>query len=69
MIMRTLSVSRSFRFVFLMLCLVIATPVIAQAPRTIEAFRAQYDAMMANYEQLFAAEGNIQGQMRAQQGR
>jgi len=69
MIMRTLSVSRSFRFVFLMVCLVIATPVIAQAPRTIEAFRAQYDAMMANYEQLFAAEGNIQGQMRAQQGR
>jgi hypothetical protein len=69
MIMRTLSVSRSFRFVFLMVCLVIATPVIAQAPRTIEAFRAQYDAMMANYEQLFAAEGNIQGQMRARQGR
>ena len=69
MIMRTLSVSRSFRFVFLMLCLVIATPVNAQAPRTIEAFRAQYDTTMANYEQLFAAEGNIQGQMRAQQGR
>jgi hypothetical protein len=69
MITRTLSVSRSFRFVFLMLCLVIAAPVIAQAPRTIEAFRAQYDIMMANYEQLYAAEGNIEGQMRARQGR
>jgi hypothetical protein len=66
---RTLSMSRSFRFVFLMLCLAIAAPVMAQAPRTIEAFRAQYDSVMANYEQLFAAEGNIQGQMRAQQGR
>jgi len=41
----------------------------AQARGTIEAVRAQYDVMMANYQQLYAAEGNIDGQMRAQQGR
>jgi len=48
---------------------VIAAPVIGQTRGTIAAFRAQYDVMMANYEQLFAASGNIDGQLRAQRGR
>jgi hypothetical protein len=53
----------------LLVGLVIAAPVIAQTRGTIAAFRVQYDIMMANYEQLFASSGNIDGQLRAQRGR
>lgn len=61
--------SRCFGLACLLLGLVTAAPVIAQTRGTIATFRAQYDVMMANYEQLFAASGNIDGQLRAQRGR
>ena len=65
----TKPISRCFGLACLLLGLVNAVPVIAQTRGTIATFRAQYDVMMANYEQLFAANGNIDGQLRAQRGR
>lgn len=53
----------------LTLGLISTTPAVAQTRGTIASFRAQYDVMMANYENLFAVSGNIDGQIRAQRGR
>jgi len=53
----------------LLLGLVVAAPAIAQPRGSIATFRVQYDIMMANYEQLFATNGNVEGQLRAQRGR
>jgi len=61
--------SRCLGLACLLVGLLIAAPVIAQTRGTIAAFRVQYDIMMANYEQLFASSGNIDGQLRAQRGR
>ncbi len=52
----------------LLVALAVAGPVIAQDGGDPQSFRAQYDAMMSNFERIFAARGDVAGQERAQQG-
>ena len=56
------------RLVPLLASLAVAGPVIAQDAGNPQTFRNQYDAVMSNYERIFAARGDIAGQERAQQG-
>ena len=57
------------RLVSLLVSLALAGPVIAQDGGDLQSFRGQYDAMMSNFERIFAAQGDVAGQERAQQGR
>jgi hypothetical protein len=57
------------RLLALLAVLAIAQPAVAQQPASPEAFRANYDAMMSNFERLAAAMGDTLLQERARQGR
>ena len=53
----------------LSICLALARPATAQDASALQNFRGQYDAMMANFERILAARGDIAGQQRARAGR
>jgi len=70
------SVSRALCLALVLICLAMAGPAFAQGSKpsqktggqTVESFRAQYAAMMANFSRIYAATGDTTGQERVRQG-
>jgi hypothetical protein len=52
-----------------LICLALARPVLAQDAQALQTYRAQYDAMMSNFDRVLAAQGGTEGQERARRGR
>ena len=61
--------AKVLRSATLLFCLALARPAFAQDAVALQNLRGQYDAMMANFERVLAARGDISGQQRAHAGR
>jgi hypothetical protein len=66
---RTFSLSGSFRWAALLICVALARPTLAQDAAAVETFRGQYDALMSNFEARLAAQGDAAGLERVRRGR